>query len=103
MSSIPWIAIGFLAILVITGILVAWIAWQRKRNGIIQETNYRTFFIMGGVMFPVGLIGMIVSFFRDYSFFTMLPFLSIGIVYLAIGWGKRETWKKKGEPERINE
>ena len=94
MGLILWITIGLLAILVIVGIFVTWLTWNRKRKGIIQETNYRAFFIMGIVMFPVGLIGMIISFIRDYSLFTMFPIFTIGIVYLAIGWGKRETWKK---------
>ena len=96
MGSTSWIAIGLLAILVIIGILVIWLAWNRKRKGMIRETNYRVFFIIGIVMFPVGLIGMIISFTRDYSFFTMLPIFIIGIVYLAIGWDKREIWKKSG-------
>lgn len=94
MGSTSWIAIGLLAILVIVGILVIGLAWNRKRKGIIRETNYRTFFIMGIVIFPVGLIGMIISFLRDYSFVTMMPIFTVGIVYLAIGWGKRENWKK---------
>ncbi len=96
MGSISWIAIGLLAILVIVGVLVAWLTWNRKRKGIIQETNYHVFFIVGIVMFPVGLIGLIISFFRDYSYFTMMPIFIIGIVYLTIGWSKRETWKKRG-------
>ena len=95
MGSTPWIAIGLLGILVIVGILVTWLTWNRKRKGITEETNYRTFFIMGIVMVPAGLVGMIISFIRDYSFVTMLPFFIIGIVYLALGWSKRETWKKR--------
>ncbi len=94
MGSTPWIAIGLLVILVIVGIFVTWLAWNRKKKGMIQETNYRTFFIMGIVMLPVGLIGMIISFLRDYSFVLMMPIFTVGIVYLAIGWSKRDTWKK---------
>ncbi len=88
------ITVWILAILVIVGLLAIGLAWNSKRKGVVQETNYRTYFIMGLVMFPIGLIGMIISFFRDYSFFTMLPFFTIGIVYLALGWIKRSKWKK---------
>ena len=95
MGSITWIAIGLLAILVIAGIIVTLLAWNRKRKGITQETNYRVFFITGLVMFPVGLIGMIISFIRDYSFVLVMPIFTVGIVYLAVGWSKKETWKKK--------
>ncbi len=94
MGSTPWIAIGLLAILVIAGILVTWLAWNRKRKGMIQETNYRAFFTMGIFMVPVGLIVMITSIIRDYSLVPMMPIFIIGIVYLALGWSKRETWKK---------
>jgi hypothetical protein len=95
MVSTLWIAIGLIAILVIVGILFIWLDWNRKKKGMVGEVNYRTFFIMGIVMFPIGLIVMIISFFRDYSFVPMIPIFTVGIVYLAIGWGKRETWQKK--------
>ena len=95
MGSILWIAIGVLSITVIVGIFVAWLVGNRKKKGIIQETNYRAFFIMGIFMVPVGLIVMIFSIIRDYSLVPMMPIFIIGIVYLALGWSKRETWKKR--------
>ena len=94
MNSVLWISIALLAIFMIAGILLTLLAWNRKKKGITLKTNYRTFFIMGLVMFPVGLIGMIISLLKDYPITIMLPFFIIGIVYLAIGWEKRETWKK---------
>ncbi len=95
MGPIPWILIGVLAIMVIVGIFVAWLVWNRKRKGIIQETNYRAFFIMGIFMVLVSLITIIISIIRDYSLVPMMPIFIIGIVYLALGWSKRETWKKR--------
>ena len=90
-----WIVIAIVAALIVSGILVAWMAWKRKREGKQEETNYRTFLIVGMFMTPVGAIGMTASFFTDISFFTLFPFFSIGVVYIAIGLGNRGKWKKR--------
>ena len=89
-----WIVIAIVAVLIVSGILVAWMAWKRKKEGKQDETNYRVFFIMGMFMTPIGLIGMIVSLFRDYSLFTPLPIFTIGIVYLVIGLTNKGKWKR---------
>lgn len=94
MGSIFWITIGFTALLVIVGIIVLWLTWDRKRKGIIQEPNYRVFFIMGMFMTPVGMTGITAFFLADISFFIGLPFFFIGLVYIAIGLSYRNKWKR---------
>ncbi len=89
-----WIVIAIVAVLIVSGILVAWMAWKRKKEGKQEEPNYRVFFIVGMFMTPIGIIGMTTSFFTDISFFTAFPFFSIGVVYIAIGLGNRNKWKK---------
>ncbi len=90
-----WIIIAIVAVLIVSGILVAWMAWKRKKEGKQEETNYRTFFIMGMFMIPIGIIGITASFFTDISFFLGFPFFSIGVVYIAIGLGNRGKWTKR--------
>ncbi len=88
------ISLVILVLAVVVGISAVLMARKKRKEGKLEETNYRVFFIMGIVMTPIGLIGIIVSFFRDYSFFTLLPIFTIGIVYLVIGLANRDRWKK---------
>ncbi len=89
-----WIVIAIVAVLIVSGILVVWMAWKRKKEGKQEEPNYRVFFIVGMFMTPVGIIVITASFLADISFFIGLPFFSIGVVYIAIGLGNRDKWKK---------
>ncbi len=89
-----WIVIAIVAVLIVLGILAAWMAWKGKKEGKQEEPNYRVFFIMGMFMTPVGIIGIAASFLADISFFIGFPFFSIGVVYIAIGLGNRNKWKK---------
>ncbi len=93
--NIIWlvIAVGILASVV--GILAVWTLKKRNKGGKRRETNYRAFFITGAIMTPIGLFFLLLSIIRDYSFFPFLPVLSIGVVYLAIGWGGKDKWKRK--------
>lgn len=84
-----------LAIVVALAIFTVLVVRKRRKEGRLEETNYRVFFITGAVMTPIGLIGIIVSFFRDYSFFVPLPVLTIGIVYLVMGLANRDKWAKQ--------
>jgi len=95
MGVILWlvIVVGILASVV--GILAVWMLQKRKTGGGKRETNYRAFFITGAIMTPIGLFFLLLSIMRDYSFFPFLPVLSIGIVYLTIGWGGKDKRNQK--------
>ena len=88
------IALVILAMAVVVGIFTVFMTRKKGRGGKLEETNYRVFFIMGVAMTDIGIIGMIVALWRDYSYITPLPILIIGIVYLAIGLANRDKWKK---------
>jgi uncharacterized membrane protein YbaN (DUF454 family) len=92
-----WILISMLlvAILVLVGIFLILVIWKKSKEGKQVESDYRVFFIIGLLMTPLGIIGMTASFFADTSFFIGLPFFSIGVVYIVIGLGNRDKWKKK--------
>ena len=94
MGSIPWILTAILVILIMIGLFSRLSTRNREKTGVTRETNYRMFFKMGLIMSLVGLAGIITSIILDYSFLTAMPVFSIGLVYLVIGWSKRDTWKK---------
>ncbi len=93
MGLIAWsvVAVGLLVLVGV--VLIVW-TLKKKKEGIQGGTNYRVFFITGAVMATVGLILMVLAFIQDYSFVTMMPIFSIGVVYLAIGLGNRDKWRK---------
>ena len=88
------VALVILVVAVVTGVLTVVMAWKKRREGKLTETNYRVFFITGITMTPIGLAGIIVYLFRDYSFVTPLPIFLTGIIYLVIGLANRDKWKK---------
>ena len=92
LAPVAW---TILAIVVILGIVTVFVVLKRRREGRLEETNYRVLFVTGAVMTPIGLVFVAVSYFRDYSFFTAFPILTIGIAYLAIGLTNRDKWKKQ--------
>ena len=92
LAPVAWIILAIVAILAIVTVFVV---VKRRKEGRLEETNYRVFFVTGAAMTPIGLIFLAVSYFRDYSFFTAFPILVIGVVYLAIGLANRDKWKRQ--------
>ena len=88
------IALVILAMAVVVGIFAVFMTRKNGRGGKLEGTNYRVFFIMGIAMTDIGIIGMVVALWRDYSYITPLPILTMGMVYLAISLANRDKWKK---------
>jgi hypothetical protein len=80
------------AILVIVGVALAIVVAKRRREGKVQEVNYRAFYITGIIMLPLGLVWIAISIATDLSFVTGIPLLGIGVVYIAIGLANRDKW-----------
>ncbi len=91
---IAWLGIAVAILVLVGGVLTVWMLKKNKKEGIQRETNYRTFFITGAIITPIGLIFLLLSIIRDYSFLPFLPILSIGVVYLAIGLANKDKWRK---------
>ena len=84
---IAGVAVGLLLIVVLV--------WRKRRNqGKATEPNYYTFFKMGVVWLPLGVICTIVFHFMDISFVIGIPITAMGAVYLAIGLTNRDKWYK---------
>jgi hypothetical protein len=77
------------------GIVLALVAWKRKKAGELEEPDYRAFFIMGIVCVPVGIVFMLIVFQTDIPFVVAMPLFAMGLMYLAIGLANRDKWKKR--------
>lgn len=92
-----WIilSIGLGALGLVLGIVVYFLARNRIREGKQEEPNYRTYFMMGLIWFPLGLASMIVYILLDITFVPALPLFSLGLIFLYMGWANRDKWTKK--------
>jgi uncharacterized membrane protein YfcA len=84
---------AILVVVVVVGILVAFVAWRRRKEGKLAEPDYRAFFVMGIVLVPVGIVFMFIFLLSDIPFAIGMPLLAMGLVYLAIGLANRDKWK----------
>lgn len=81
MSSIPWILISVLIVIIILAIFAIYMKGKYKR-----PTDYYAFFI----------IGLIWTIFGVFFYFSnkQFTFLVMGIVFLVIGLANKDKWKK---------
>jgi ABC-type spermidine/putrescine transport system permease subunit II len=78
---------------IVVGILVAFVAWRRRKEGRLAEPDYRAFFVMGIVLVPVGTVFMFILLLSDIPFVVGMPLVAMGLVYLTIGLANRDKWK----------
>lgn len=88
-------SIAIVAILVVLGIVAGVKVWNNRKEMKPAETNYRIVFVLGAILFLVGLAFMIVFFFTDIPLAIGIPPFIIGITYLATAWANRDKWKPR--------
>jgi len=76
-------------VLVSVGILVAFLALKRRKDGKPQELDYRAFFILG-----ICFTGTETVFMTTISP-AFIGITGLGIVYMIICLANRDKWKKK--------
>ncbi len=87
------IAVSIIGSIVISMVLLSmWLAKKRKELGIVRKTDYRLFFTTGAVLMLMGAIGLAYMFFTDIPYIAVVPLLSIGAIYIAIGLNNQEAW-----------
>ena len=74
-----------LAIAILQGIFVALMVRSKKKEGKLESTNYRAFFIMGIIWVPLSIILGIISFKLQIPFYVAFLLFITGFVYLLIG------------------
>ena len=88
-------SIAIVAVLVVLGIVAGVMVWKRRKAMKPAETKYRIVFVLGAILFLVGIACIIAFFFRDISLAIGIPPFIIGIAYLATGWANRDKWKPR--------
>jgi len=89
--NIPWILVSIavaVVIFAILGILVL------KRKGWEREVDYRSYFNMGIIWLPLGIV-----FYLIFENVIGLWFLIMGLVYLSIGLKNKDKW---GKPQKVS-
>jgi amino acid transporter len=94
MEIIEIITTIILAVMVVIGVISAFLALKRRKEDKSAEPNYRVFYITGLILLPIGIIWIGVSFFWDISFVVGIPFLGVAATYIIIGLAYRDKWKK---------
>ena len=89
------VSIGLAMIGVLLGLLIFFLARKKIKEGEYKEPNYRSYFLMGVIWFPLGLASMIVYRVFDLSFIPGIPLFSMGLIFLYMGWSNRDKWIKK--------
>jgi drug/metabolite transporter (DMT)-like permease len=59
-----------------------------------KDPDFRLFFRIGIAFLVIGIICLVLAFTSDLAFLTTLPLFIIGVIYTALGWNKRNTWRK---------
>jgi hypothetical protein len=87
MSSTPWILVT-IAVLVVLLAIVA-IYYNKNSKG-AHKPDYYTFFVMGIIWFPFGVI------------FDMPVFYILGLVFMLSGIVNKDKWKENHKAALIN-
>ncbi len=89
--DIPWILISvgvLVVVLAIVGIFVF------KKRGWKREVDYKSYYSMGIVWLPIGIVFWIVL-----DSIIGAWFFVMGLIYMAIGLKNKDKW---GKPQRVN-
>jgi len=82
----------FLALILVPGIILILQARKRMREGNPVGTDYRILYSFGKYIVPFGIIITVVFFVLQIPFYTGLPILALGLLYLIIGQANRRKW-----------
>ena len=94
MEGLLLYTIILLVILVTIGIIFVIVIWKRKSANRFKETNFHTFYVMGIVFIPVGIVSMFIYSRLGMPFFVGMPLFAMGITYLIVGLLNKDKWHK---------
>lgn len=89
--NIPWILFSIVVAVVILAVLAIFVL---KRKGWNREVDYRSYFNMGIIWLPFGIV-----FYLIFESLIGLFFFIMGLVYLGIGLKNKDKW---GKPQKIS-
>jgi len=86
MNMLVWVVLG---VLILIALIAVAFAVKRQR----RTADYRSFFIMGIIWLPAGMILLLL----EKTSSTGSLFLLLGLAYLVIGLANRKKWGKQEE------
>lgn len=89
--DVPWILVSIAVGVVVLAVLAILVF---KRKGWKREIDYKTYYNMGIIWLPVGIV-----FFIIFENVVGAWFLLMGLIYLAIGLKNKDKW---GKPQKIS-
>lgn len=89
--TVPWILVSIAVAAVILAVLAVLVL---KRKGWEREVDYRSYFNMGIVWLPLGVV-----FYLIFGNVIGFWFLIMGLVYLSVGLRNRDKW---GKPQKVS-
>ena len=93
-GAIPWILVSILALVLLLAVVFVFALRKGKQP---RTMDYRTYFRMGVVWIPTGLVLSLLPWLlhgEDFSFFGLF-FLAVGLGYTLVGLLNRDKWDKK--------
>ena len=84
-----WILILLIiaGLLTLLGLFLVFFLRKKRKEGSMEEPDYRVFFIQGIVFTPMGIVlSIIVT-------WALLGITALGVIYLIIGLANRDKWK----------
>ena len=98
MSEWFLVVVVALALLLVLGSFVFFVAWKKRKEVGPQEPNYRSFFVMGIIWLFAGLAFTIAYLTTDIPLVVGLPFLGLGATYSVVGLANRDKWEQSKLP-----
>jgi len=86
--ALPWILLAIAVGIIVLGLAVVLVWKNRKKR---KEMDYRVYYNIGIVWFPLGIVFWIV--------FDSIFFFIMGVVFLAIGLANKDKW---GKPVKLS-
>lgn len=88
------VIIGTVTAFVVALVLVlTYSTWRKSKEGRLNPTNYRTFFIMGLIWFVVGSALMAASSLFGMTILFAVPLFALGVIYLIIAFLNKDKWR----------
>jgi hypothetical protein len=88
-----WIIVGLIIIgLLVLGLALLLLVLRGRGFRRDREPNYKTFYFIGLSWLGTGTVFTIIYAATDLPFVIGIPFLGIGVTYVAIGLANRDKW-----------
>lgn len=94
MDDLVTVSLASLAVLLVSAIILLLVLQKNRESRGAKEPNYQIFFWIGVSFFPMGLAFVAFSVIAGFPLSVGVSFAGLGLMFLIIGWSKRNKWKR---------